>query len=196
MSLFKPKPKTILILVIIIALAAAGYYYFRPEQPATPSGSSGTSTAKPSDTGKAESVYVETKDFKYAKPSGWVKLSQSALDKNAATSGIGLFGKPVFFTVQVNNSAPGSSSELKNSTLNVIKKLPGFVLISSGSTKLDGQAGQKFVYQTSDQSKTRAELTAVIHNKKTFFLLFSVADQNFDDYRADFTAIEKSFQFE
>ena len=145
--------------------------------------------------------YIETSDFKYIVPEGWVELDKNALDRAAASSGIGrLSSYPATFRTQI-DVLLSNDTDLKTQPLNIIKKnAPNFKQISVNSTTVDKKAGQQFVYTFTDndgKNKVRQQLSAVpVKDKdKTFLLLFSSPDDSFDKQSNDFKTILDSFKF-
>lgn len=190
--------KLVIVSFIVLAASVAAFLIFRPSP--TPPKESATSTETTFKSLEAQDITTE--DFAYQKPKGWAKLSKELLDSSAATSGIGLPSSSdasslpmATFTVKLASSTPRNDKELKDSTLIELKKLTNFELVSSAATKVDGKSGQRFVYKFGDKDMTKQELNAIAHNQKTFFLLFSSADKDFDGKSADFTNILSTFTF-
>lgn len=154
-----------------------------------------------SDTGQSspkvvQPAGIESADFTYEKPSGWAKLSQVTLDLNDAVSGIGKAPKPAAsFTVKVAESVPENDDDLTNSTLTELKKIAKFELIGTTDTKVDGKSGKLFAYQTGEADKIKQELRVIVHNKKTYFLLFTGTLAEFDAQKPDFDKILSTFKF-
>lgn len=201
MRFYKNKSRLV-VAVAVAMLLTAGWLAFKPspKAPATtsaPGTSQTTTTTKGADPTKT--VSIETADFKYSKPPGWAKLSQKTLDSTGAASGIGRPTDPVAsFSVKVSGAIPKDNNDLKNSTLNELKKFTNFQLVSDVDTKVDGQAGQKFTYSFSDSSnnsKTTQQMNVVPYKGKTFFLLFSSAATDYDKQASGFAGILSSFHF-
>ena len=187
--------------VAVVMLLTAGWLAVKPSHKApaisTPGASQTTSATKGADPAKL--VTIETADFKYGKPVGWAEISSKTLDSTGAASGIGRPTEPVAtFSIKVSNAVPRDNNDLKNSTLNELKKFTNFQLMSTVDTKVDGQAGQKFTYNFSDSSgknKTTQQMSVVPYKQKTFFLLFSSAAGDYDKQTDDFASILASFKF-
>lgn len=203
MGLFKRRLKLVAVLAAA-GLAAAGWFIFRPEsnttitttQPVTNQTTQVTSTEKGADPQKA--VYIEVEDFEYEKPAGWAEIAKNTLVASGANSGIGRPIEPVAtFTVKVTSDAP-SNDEIRKAVLDGPQKLPNFVLATSTGTKVDNQAGQKFVYSFTDskgENKSTQEMNVVVYNKKTFLLLFHTPAADYAKQINDFSAILNSFKF-
>lgn len=144
-------------------------------------------------------TYIETPEFKYLQPEAWAPLSQKVLDVGGAASGIGRPNAPAAtFTIKVANATPANKDDLRNSTLNELKKFSNFQLISVNDTKVDGKSGADFLYTFSDKgggNKVRQHMYVIINKGKTFFLLFASADSSFGEAGADFGKILTSFKF-
>ena len=194
--------KLLAIGVLVVIVLGVGFLVLRPSPDKTTSASDakkGSSSPQTNIEGVARSqaAPVDTGDFKYQKPAGWGKLTQEVLDKSGAVSGI---GQPpnlaATLTIKVSDSTPVNNADLKESSLNELKKLSDFKLLSFSETKVDGKYGQKFIYQYgANDSKVKQELFVVPNKGKTFFLLFSSADSNFNKHASDFDNILSSFTF-
>ena len=139
---------------------------------------------------------IDTADFTYPKPNAWAVLAKSRLDLTGANSGIGVGAGPIAtFTTRVSSAAPSSNSDLTSSTLSELKKLSKFQLVSDVVTKVNGKSGQKFTYKFSDTSTVRQEMSVIVYKNKTYFLLFSATDSDFDKQAIDFNAILSGFKF-
>jgi hypothetical protein len=201
MRFSKNKPRVVAVVAVAVLLVA-GWLAFKPS-PKTPTTTSTPDTSQntPGTKGAdpAKLVTIETADFKYAKPVGWAEISQKALDSTGAASGIGRPTEPVAtFSIKVSNATPKDNNDLKNSTLNELKKFTNFQLVSNVDTKVDGQAGQKFTYNfsgSSGKNKTTQQMSVVPYKQKTFFLLFSSATADYDKQAGDFSAILSTFKF-
>jgi hypothetical protein len=201
MRFYKNKPGVVAA-VAVAMLLAAGWLAFKPSPKTTTTSTPGTSQSTQAAKGadSTQTVTIETADFKYAKPVGWVEISSKTLGSTGAASGIGRPTEPVAtFSIKVSNATPKDSNELKNSALDDIKKnAPNFALLSSVSTKVDGQTGQKFTYNFSDSSgnnKTTQQMSVLPYKQKTFFLLFSSAAADYNKQTGDFTSILNTFKF-
>lgn len=190
--------KLVVVAFIVLAASVAAFLIFKPS-PEPPKDNAGTTETTFKSLGAQD---ITTEDFVYQKPEGWAKLSKELLDSSAATSGIGLPSSSsasslpmATFTVKLADSIPKNDKDLKDSILLELKKLTNFELVSSTATKVDGKSGQRFIYKFGEKDMTKQELNAVVHNKKTFFLLFSSADKDFDSQGADFTSISSAFKF-
>lgn len=189
----------------IAILAGAGWLMFKPSPktatpPAPAASQTGQATTTTNKADPAKSAAIETVDFIYQKPVDWLQIKGSALDQAGATSGIGRASSPVAtFKTSDSSSTPKDDNDLKNSTLNDIKKnAPNFELLSSVSTKVDNHAGQKFTYSFTDKdgkNKVRQQLSAVPYKGKTFFFLAASVDTDFDKLTGDFASILASVQF-
>lgn len=171
-----------LLIIIIIALVLLFGSQSQPDKTGTQGQPSVTTS-------------VNTDNFEYPKPPNWLKLSKEFLDSNSANSGIGYLNQPVTFMVQVSDSVPSSETELKNSTLKAIQGFESFELIASEATKINDKSGQKFVFRFGGQEKSKKELSVVVHNNKTYFLLHAAPEADFDKYQADFSSIVSGFKF-
>ena len=188
--------------VAVAVLLVAGWLAFKPSHKtptttSTPGASQTTSTTKGADPAKL--VTIETADFKYDKPVGWAEISSKTLDSTGAASGIGRPTEPVAtFSIKVSNATPKDNNDLKNSTLNELKKFTNFQLVSAVDTKVNSQAGQKFTYNFSDaggNNKTTQQMSVVPYKQKTFFLLFTSTAADYDKQAGDFASILSSFKF-
>lgn len=199
------KNKSRLVAAVAVAmLLSAGWLAFKPspKTPATistPGTSQTTTTTTTKGADPAKLVTIETADFNYAKPAGWAEISPQTLASTGAASGIGRPTEPVAtFSIKVSTTVPKDNNDLKNGTLNELKKFTNFQLVSDVDTKVDGQAGQKFTYSfsgSSGNSKTTQQMSVVPYKGKTFFLLFSSAATDYDKQAGDFSAILASFKF-
>ena len=79
-------------------------------------------------------------------------------------------------------------------TLDELKKLSDFTLISSVSATVGGQPAHKFDYQTDANPKIRQQMYVLVYKSKTFFLLFSANDSGFASQGSDFSSILASFK--
>ena len=205
----KGSPRRIaLVAIVALIVGLGGWWVFKPaakpgSQTSGPtSGQTQPGQTQPGQTSQPAStadLTLETDDFKYAEPVGWAKLSKDTLKASTASSGIGRVAAPsATFTVKVSPLTPADQADLKNHALDDIKNnAPHFELLSSISAKIDGQAGQKFTYRfdSSGQYKVKQELSAAVYKQKTFFLLFSAAESDFDRQQGEFTTILASFHF-
>lgn len=186
----------------ILIIAFGGWLVFKPSNNKGPAQTS-TQTQTVSTTAGSAAIptqaYIETADFKYLKPSGWVEISQNSLDSSGATSGIARPSSPTAsFTIKVNQAVPKDDNDLKNSTLTELKNFLHFNLISTSSVSVNGKHGQQFVYSYSDtsyQNKITQNINVVVNRQKTFFLLFSSSAGDYDRQTSDFSAILSSFSF-
>lgn len=206
MSMYKGlKNKSRLVtLLVVVALLAGGWLAFGREKLNSPQ-----STDQPSGQAQVDSSsqpgatsnlpYVETKEFKYQKPDGWTLMSQKALDAAEASSGIGRPISPAgTFIIKVSDSSFKDTNELKNATLEGLKKLTYFQLALSEEIKVDAQSGHKFIYSFSDRSganKLTQQMSAVINKDKVYLLLFSSTTADYDKQTGDFNKILVSFKF-
>src|SRR3989344_2953422 len=130
--------KGVVVILAAVVLVAGGWLVFKPDQKNTtvsPTGVSPTSQpATASNTSSSSTTaLIETDDFKYEIPAGWLQIKKSVLDQTGATSGIGRvsFAASTFRT-KVSSSTPKDNNELQNNTLDDIKRnAPHFALISS-----------------------------------------------------------------
>jgi len=192
------------LVVAAFLLFVGGWLVFKPSRnnaistattPVTGQTSLATPAATATDPVKLDSV--ETADFKYVKPSGWAEISTKTLESTGAASGIGRPTDPVAtFSIKVSNAIPKDSNDLKNSTLNELKKFTNFQLLSDADTKVDGQADQKFTYTfTSGSNKITQQMNVIPYKQKTFFLLFHSTTADFDKQTSDFAGILSNFHF-
>lgn len=186
----------------VAVLLVVGWLVFKPGHKDTAStqttGAVSVSTGQPtgSATGATTTASIETGDFKYAVPTGWVQIKKEALDQAAATSGIAhISALTATFKISIDPSTPKDDS----STLSIIKKnAPNFALLASTDTKVDGHTGRRFTYSFTDASgknKVRQQLNVITYKGRTFFLLFSAVDGDFDKQTGDFASILASFKF-
>ncbi len=199
MTFPKNRSRVVALLAIAILIAAGAWLLFKPA-PKTNNGNSQPSTQQGLQTGsQAQPVKEEAQDFTYQKPADWAEMTKKLLDASGAASGIARPTTPAgTFTVKVSSTTPKDSNDLKNGTLAELKKFSHFNLISSADSKVDGVAGQKFNYSFSDasnQNSVTQEMNVVVHNQKTYFLLFSGASGDFDKEKPDFAQILTSFKF-
>ena len=210
MRFWKTKSRLVTALAIV-AVVGTGWLVLKPDPkdntasnqttnpvgaPAGQPASGGVSVTKDA----AGTAFIETADFKYQIPASWVQMKKEVLDQIGATSGIGSVSNlTAIFKTSVSSSTPKDDNQLKNNTLDDIKKnAPNFALLSSLSTKVDGQSGYKFIYSFTDkdgQNKLRQQLSAVPYKAKTFFLLASSSDGDFDKQKGEFDKILNSFRF-
>ena len=204
-------PKTRFRGVVLLAIAVlifGGWLLLKPSPKDSTGGTSNnTNTNKPSTsqnqtTGGGQTpsqAHEETQDFSYQKPDEWAEMSKSVLDSSGAASGIARPTAPAAtFTIKVSSATPKDSNDLKAATLAELKKFSNFKLVSSVETKVDGESGQKFNYNFSDQAgqnDVTQEMNVVVHKQKTYFLLFSSAAGDFGKEKPEFTQILSSFKF-
>jgi len=183
--------KVIIFAAVILVGVGAGFFILRPSQKES------APSSNPNNPKVTEQGEIPAEDFSYQKPKDWATLSKEALDPHDAVSGMSRIAAPAAsFTVKVSSSTPKSDDELKNSTLDDIKKnASNFELISSGATNIDNHAGQKFTYKYGSGNKTKQELSVIVYKQKTFFLLFTAAEADFDKQQADFDKILSDFKF-
>ncbi len=199
------KSRVVVGLAIAALVVGGGWLAFKPSHktsfPATGQKTGQVLTApSSSQTGDASNLpYIETAEFKYVQPANWVQMSQKVLDVSGASSGIARPTAPAAtFSIKVSAAIPKDNDDLKNSTLNELKKFSHFALITSADTKVDGKNGQKFIYSFSDtsgQNKVIQYMSVVVNKNKTFFLLFSSAAGDYDKQAGDFASILSSFHF-
>lgn len=200
------KKGTIAVTIVAAAalLVAGVWLAFKPEPKNTtqpPSQKTGQvqvgSSSQPDATSNLP--YVETADFKYQKPDGWALMSQKALDASEASSGIGRPISPAgTFIVKATDSTFKDTNELKNATLEGLKKFAYFQLLSSAETKVDGKSGYKFIYSFSDkngENKLTQQMSVTINKDRVFLLLFSSTTDDYDKQTGEFNKILDSFQF-
>lgn len=197
----KLKPKTLIVIIILLlAVMGSGLLTLKFTHKSKPSTSTAAKNGQGQATPKAlqqsgvEAV-VETNNFKYQRLKDWVLFSNEFLNSRGAISGIGRPDTPVAtFLINVSSTVP-SNTELKNAALDAPKKLANFQLLSSKDTKVDGQSGQQFIYTFGDKDKTKQEMNVIIYKQKTYFLLFSSTEAEFDKSSPDFAKILASFTF-
>lgn len=209
--MYKGRKFKLLALAAVAALLA-GWLIFKPDNkspsPATQTGQaatvqtgqSGTANAEPKTTEQPLGTFIEKADYKYAVPSGWAEMSKEVIQRTEADSGIGrITDLAATFRIKIAPSTPSNDNELKNNTLNDVKRnAVNFTLVSTNSTKVDSKPGYVFVYtftDTSSKQKFRHQLSAVPNKGKTFFLLASSVDSDFDKQVAEFQKILASFKF-
>jgi len=196
----KSKSKLVALVVVILVAGGTGLWLLRdsPKTTQTPGSNAGQSTTQNQPSAQAlQPAKTEAADFTYQKPQGWVAIAKDRLGSSGAISGIGRPTEPkVTFSVKVSDSVPKDSNDLKNNALNDIKKnAPNFALVSSADTKVDGKSGQKFIYVFGSQDRIKQEMTVIIYKQKTFFLLFTAAEADFDKSSAEFAQILADFKF-
>jgi len=194
----KPKPKSRLILILLVLLLVVGGAFFIYKSKSRSTTNNPTTTQDNKDSKSLNQETIEGNGFSYAKPEGWAKLSSELLKAQQADSGIGHTnpgGSVVTFVVKVLSSTPANDTELKNAVLAAPKYLPGFELITSESIKVNDKSGQRFSYRFGEGIKTKQELNAVVFNKKTYVLLFSSVEIDFDERKPDMAKILNSFNF-
>jgi hypothetical protein len=202
----KVKSLFIIVMVAVLLLALVGFVVYK--RFAKPSNSSSTPNSNTIDnqsqggsksSGSSEgSKTVSNDDFTFNAPTGWAFLAKASLDSTGATSGISRISAPgASFTIKVADAKPTSDNDLKNSTINELKKAPGFSLLSNANTQVSGKSGQKFVYTISGQSnsKLKQEMSVVVNKQKTFFLLFSAYEPDFDKLGSEYKQILDNFKF-
>lgn len=180
----------IFIVAVVFLMAIVAFFTFGTSKKNTTQGKTNPQVA--------QAVYIETTDFKYQKPTGWEKLSTEFLNKEGSVSGIATAPTAtVRFTIAMQpvSSSPANDAELKDSTLNTLKKLQNFELIGSGDTKVDGKSGQTYTYRYGDKIKTKQELTTVAYKDNVFLIKFTSTDSDFDNQKTDFSKILTSFKF-
>lgn len=196
MRFSKNKPRVVAALAVAMLLAA-GWLALKPNH----NGTASTNTTKPANVSAGQSTgtttaSIETADFKYEVPAGWVQIKKEALDQAAATSGMARVSSlSATFKTSLDLSTPKDD----NSTLNIIKKnAPNFVLLSSVDAKIDGHSGRRFTYtftSADGKDKIHHQLNVIPYKGKTYFLLFSAVDSDFDKQVGEFSKILSSFKF-
>ena len=204
MHFLKSRSRVVAAAAIVVLLAVGSWLVFKPKhQSLTPQNpqpvgvQAGQTTTGQRGADPTKLVTIETADFSYAKPAGWAEISPKAL--NGANSGIGRPTVPVAtFTIKVSSVVPKDDAEVKDSVLSAPKYLPNFGLISSESTKVNGQPGQKFIYSYTDSkgsNKITSNMSVVVYKQRSFFLLFSSGADDYDKQVGDFDKILASFKF-
>lgn len=177
------------LIVVVLVAASTSFLIVNLKNTKPDKGQVSTSVIK-------ESANIETQDFSYKRPSGWAELSQEVLNSSNASSGIGRTPAPsATFTVRSSAATPSDATDLKNSTINELKNLSNFELINSVDKQVDGKSGQKFTYRYGNADKLKQELYVVVYKQKTFFLLFTSANADFDKQTGDFDKILADFKF-
>src|SRR3989338_2741647 len=202
MSMYKGLNRFRLIALAVVAtLAVGGWLAFNPNSSSTqatePVNISGGQSVSQDASGTA---FIETADFKYEIPAGCKQRKRKVLEQSGASSGFGrVASSSATFATRVSSSTPKNDDELKNNSLDDIKKnAPNFALLSSLSTKVDGRSGYKFTYSFTDkdgQNKLRQQMNVIPYKGKTFFLLFSSAAADYDKQTTEFNKILVSFKF-
>ena len=212
MRLRNNKTRVVVAAAVAGLLVAGWFVFLGPDQknstPATQTnqpanaqtGQSNQPAADSQATNSPLGTFVEKADYKYEVPSGWFEMKKETLEQAGADSGIGrVTALAATFRIKVASSTPKNDNELKSNTLDDVKRnAPNFVLVSTNSTKVDNKAGYVFVYaftDTSSQQKFRHQLSAVPNKGKTFFLLASSVDSDFDKQTEEFKKIIDSFHF-
>src|SRR3990167_3478735 len=212
MRLRKNNSRVVAAVAVTVLLAAGWFVFIKPDQKnSTPTtqtnqptnaqtGQSNQPAADSQATNLPTGTFVEKADYKYEVPSGWIEMKKETLEQAGADSGIGrVSALAATFRIKVASSTPKNDNELKNNTLDDVKRnAPNFVLVSTNSTKVDNKAGYVFVYaftDTSSQQKFRHQLSAVPNKGKTFFLLASSVDSDLDKQTEEFKKIIDSFHF-
>lgn len=194
MRFYKNRSRVVTAIAIAM-LITAGWLALKPDHDgaSTNTTPAGVSTSQSS---TSSTTSIETADFKYEVPAGWVQIKKEALDQTAATSGIAhVAALSATFKTSMDPSTPKDDS----STLSVFKKnAPNFALLSSVDTKIGGNSGRQFTYtftSTDGKSKIRQQLSVIPYKGKTFFLLFSSVDSDFAQQTSDFSKVLASFKF-
>jgi hypothetical protein len=188
-------------LVAVPVLVVGGWAVLKPDHKAATTTNKPTTTSTTTGTsGTSTTALIDTVDYKYVIPAGWLQIDKDALDKAGADSVIArVSSASAVFKTTVSSSTPKDDAELKNNALNDIKKnAPHFVLISSVATKVDSKPGQVFTYSFTDsdgKNKIRQQLSAIPNKGKTFFLLATSLDSDFDKQTGDFNSILAGFKF-
>ncbi|OGL35981.1 hypothetical protein A3F65_02675 [Candidatus Saccharibacteria bacterium RIFCSPHIGHO2_12_FULL_47_16b] len=143
------------------------------------------------------STSIESSNFDYPRPDGWIKLSQTALKDVKAESGLGHGAPPpiglFLVSVDTSTSLPKNNDDLKNQALKTIPK--NIELISSGDTTISDQPAIKLTYKITGSQPSKNEVNVVVYNKKIYYLLVTAAEKDFDSQRADFDRILTGFKF-
>lgn len=193
-----PKPRVLLItLAVILVAGVGGYIAFQKSSESSEPATQTTKQAKTNPKVVNPSV-IQTASFTYQKPAGWAKLAPDTLQLSGSSSGIGRATKPAAqFTIKVSPSVPASTEELKKSVLQELGSLSAFKLVDSGTVKIGNSSGQKFTYTFTGDDKValKQEVRVIPHKQKTFFLLFSSTESDFDKLQPDFTDILSTFRF-
>lgn len=185
-----PRLKTVILAAVLLLVLATGFFIAR-------SSLGHKVIRKGGDEPKPQTAVpfnIKTGDFTYKPLSGWSILSKETLAASDATSGIGTSSPAATFTIKVSSAVPKNNQEQEQATLSELKKLSHFELLSSGDAKIDSKDAKKLVYRFGDSSKVKQELYVIVNNQKTYFLLFSSSEQNFDKKRADFDKILEDFK--
>ena len=207
MQMSYPKRKLKLLALLVVCLlfvAIAGFFVIKKLSPVKTTGPTGSHQTASNTNNQGQSTPQPTQpangsirggaaDFSYQSPAGWADMSKQVLDASGAASGISHQTSPTAtFTIKVSNAIPKDTNDLKNSTLNELKKFSNFALIANVDTNINGKTGQKFTYTFSDKNgnnKVKQEINVVVYNQKTFFLLFSSSESDFAKQSADFPQI-------
>lgn len=196
---FKRRAAAALLLIVLLAGGGTYFLYTQKEAPANTEEKSHTPAAqKPDDSQTVKDGMVRTPNFTYPQPNGWSLLSQDALKTAVAVSGIS-HGNPIgaafYVSFDSSESKPTNNAQLEDTTLNTIKNLPGFKLISSAPVTVAGQAAQQFIYVSGSPDSVKNQLTAFIYGEKIYLLLFTSAGDKFETYQQDFKTIIDGFAF-
>ncbi len=195
MRFVKSKFRVVALAAVIALLVGGAWLVFKPDHHPSSAAKPITVTSGTSSSG-VPTTFIETSDFKYEMPAGWLQLNQSVLDQSGATSGIARISPlAATFKTSLDPSTPKDDS----SVLNIFRKnAPNFALLSSSDTQVASQAGRQFIYSFTDtdgKNKVRQQLNVIPYKGRTFFLLFSTIDSDFDKQTGDFSAILSNFHF-
>lgn len=198
---FNPKP--LIITVVAILLIGGGVGFFLSKQAANPANTNSDSSSQDSSSVALETEEITTDSFSYTKPKDWAKLAKERLDASAAISGIGLPASDItklpvaFITMRVVDATPVNDDDLKTSTTKELEKLTSFKLVSFADSTIDNNSGKRFIYTFEDQEKqkNKQQLDVLVHNNKTYFILYSAKEEAFDEHIADHNAVLDSLKF-
>jgi len=193
---FKSKIASRILLIILIIVITIGFFLVNRFPKHNSKSTNQQNSQEKTNSPTTQTPYNETSDFRYPILSGWSKLSQTALNSQGAISGIGHTSNPISsFSVKVSSNTPRNNVDQKDSTISELNKLSNFELLLYEETTVDGKTGQKFTYCFGDNTKTKQELIVIVYKQKTFFLLFSSDETDFNNQTTDFSKILSSFIF-
>jgi len=204
----KTIPKLLITIIIIILLlggAAVGFFMLRQSQQQGGQQGQQNGQQQGSSTTALQASTVDYDTFSYEKPEGWAKLSKERLADMAAVSGVALPAEdltklPVAsVTMRVSDSTPANDNDLKKSVTKEIEKFPEFKQLEFADVQVGDKTGKKFVYTYANAEdkakKIKQQLSVVVNNGKTFFVLYSTEEPVFDQHKEKADSILSSFKF-
>lgn len=196
MNLLKENRLRIGLAILAIAIASIAFGWFPHKSTTTTTTPASSTVTKAPD--PATTSTIDAGVFTYSKPAGWATITKTVLDTSGAVTGIGRTSTPTTtLLIKVSDSVPKNNDELVNSVLSAHKLLQNFQLISSVTTKVNGQSGQKFTYSYAQSTDTKLtqQMNVVVYKQKTYIILFSSLTPDYNQQTADFAKILDSFKF-